>query len=81
MLYWFYHELELTHSLLCLSKDPLILVMRHVLKLQKLQQNTETLSWLFSKAEVLEGAAAIEIHSQMQAGMGGDQLEAVNYQN
>ena len=29
---------------------------------------------------MLVGAAAIEIYSQMQAGMGGEQVETVNYQ-
>lgn len=63
------------------SKDSLILVMRHILKLQRLKtHNTETRYWLFSKAGMLVGAAAMEIYSQIQAGMGGDQMETVNYQ-
>lgn len=35
--------------------------------------------WLFSKTGMLVGASGIEIYSQMQAGMGGDQVETVNY--
>lgn len=52
------------------SKDSLILVKRHMLKHQKLKTHThrETHYWLFSKAGMLVGAAAMEIHSQMQAG-------------
>lgn len=42
--------------------------------------HTQTHYWLFSKARMLVGAAAMEIHSQMQVEWGGDQVETVNYQ-
>ena len=72
MLPKFYHEL-LTHLLLhrqCFSRESLILVMGHILKLQKLKTHTQqhkTHYWLFSKPGMLVGAAAMEIYSQIQA--------------
>lgn len=62
------------------SKDSLTVVMRHILSFRSLKKNpTKTLYQLFSKTGMLIGAAAIELHSQMQAGMGGDQVETFNY--
>lgn len=57
------------------SKDSVILVMGHILKLQKLKTHIhtpphKTRYWLFFKVGMLVGAAAMEIYSQIQAGDG-----------